>query len=124
MPSTSRKPWRTRFSSLVWRVGKGNAVWWAVAARASSRRCWRAPAMKAFLIKQLADAQDAIHIAAAVHALSGAALGGAKLGKFRFPETQHVGGQLAQFRHFANAEIELVGDDRFDGLGLLRFFFG
>src|SRR6185437_3618161 len=79
---------------------------------------------EALLVKQLANPQGTVHVAAAIHALAGAALGGPELGEFRLPEAQHVGGQLAKIGDLTDAEVKLVGDNGFDGLGFFSFLFG
>ena len=62
---------------------------------------------KSFLVEQLLDAQNALDILAAIHALTRTALHRLELGKLSFPEAQNVGRQVAQARNFSNAEIEL-----------------
>src|SRR5215469_10743036 len=57
------------------------------------------------------DAKNVLHVALTVHALSGRAFYRLQLRKLRLPETQHVGGKLTEFRHFTNAEVQLVGNN-------------
>src|SRR5437588_10944771 len=47
-----------------------------------------------------------LHIAAPIHTLTGAALGGLQLGKFSFPKTQHGSRQAAQVGHLADAKVK------------------
>src|ERR1022692_2983088 len=72
---------------------------------------------EAFLVKQLFDAQNALHVLAAIHALAGAALDRLKLGELGLPETQNVSRKTAQACHFADAEVEPFRDYDFSGLG-------
>jgi hypothetical protein len=78
---------------------------------------------ESLFVEQLLDAQHAFHIAAAVHALSGAAFYRLELGKFAFPEAQYIGRQPAQRGDFADAEIKFVGDEYFIRFILACTFF-
>src|SRR5450756_1572371 len=74
-------------------------------------------------IKQLLDPHYRLHIALAVHALSGAAFHWLELRKFGFPEPKYVGRQAAQASDFSDAEIELIRNDDFGVAGcFLRSF--
>ena len=68
---------------------------------------------ESFFVKQLLDAENAFDVAAAIHALAGAAFDGLELGELCFPEAEHVGGQAAEGGDFADAEVEFVGDQDF-----------
>ena len=70
---------------------------------------------ESLVVEQLLDAQHAFHVALAVHALVRAALYRLQLREFAFPEAQYVGGQAAQAGHFADAEVELVGNENVVG---------
>lgn len=61
-----------------------------------------------FFIQELFDLKNGFDILATVHALAGAALDRLELRKLSFPEAKHVGGQVAEVRNFADAEVELV----------------
>ena len=65
----------------------------------------------AFAMDKLLDAECEFDIAAAIETLAGAALGGAKLGEFLFPEAQDVGFDTAEASSLADAEVEFVGND-------------
>ena len=67
--------------------------------------------------------QDAFYIPSPVHALPGAAFHRLELRELGFPEAQHVGREPAQNSHFADAEIQLIGNEDFIGLILARGFF-
>ena len=82
----------------------------------------RAGNREALLVEQLLDAQHALDVALAVHALSRAALDRLQLRELGLPEAQHVGGQMAQRGHFSDAEIKLVGDEDFIRFVLRRAF--
>jgi hypothetical protein len=64
----------------------------------------------ALVIEKAFDAQSHLHIATAVQTLPGAALMRFELRKFALPETQDVGGNIAEPGDFADAEVELVRD--------------
>ena len=66
----------------------------------------------ALVVEEGLDAEDHLDVAAAVEALAGAAFVGLELGKFALPEAEDVGGQVAEFGDFADAEVELVRDFR------------
>src|ERR1039458_7668532 len=68
---------------------------------------------ESLLIEQPLDVQHALDVALAVHALTRAALYRLQLRELGLPETQHVGRQVAQRGHFADAEIKFVGDENF-----------
>src|SRR5689334_2690841 len=67
----------------------------------------------ALVVKEFLDAQHVLEVALAVHALASAALGGLQLRELCFPEAQHVRRQAAQLGHFADAEVQLVGNQNF-----------
>src|SRR5258708_17076491 len=77
---------------------------------------------EALFVKELLDAEHILHIHAGVHALPGRAFGWFELGKFRLPETEHVARQSAQTSHFADAEVEFVGNHNFTRSGFSRSF--
>ena len=64
----------------------------------------------ALVIEKAFDAQSHFHIATAVQTLPGAALVRFELRKLALPETQDVGGNIAEPGDFADAEVELVRD--------------
>src|SRR5438270_9824748 len=78
---------------------------------------------ESLIIEQLFDAQNVFDVALAVHTLAGAALDWLQLWEFRFPEPQHVGGQVAQRCHFADAKIKFVRDEDFRRVVLRRVLF-
>lgn len=63
------------------------------------------------VVEEGLDAEGVFDVAAAVEALTGAALVGFELGEFRLPEAQDVGGDVTEAGDFSDAEVELVGDD-------------
>ena len=65
----------------------------------------------ALVVEQALDAESHFDVALAVEALAGAALVGLELRELGLPETQDVGGDIAQLRYIANAEVELVRND-------------
>lgn len=67
----------------------------------------------ALFVQKLLDAHNAFDIAPPIHALACAALYRLKLRKFRFPETQYVGGQAAQARDLTDPEVQLFRDHNF-----------
>ena len=73
---------------------------------------------ESLLVQQLLDPQYAFDVLTAIHALAGAALHRLELGKFGFPEAQHVGWQLAQPGNFSNAEVEFFRNQYIDRSGL------
>ena len=79
----------------------------------------RASDRVSLVIKQLLDADDAFYVAAAVHALPGAAFDGLELRKFSFPEAEHVRGQATEASDLADAEIQLLRDQDLAGLARL-----
>src|SRR6516162_7305882 len=80
----------------------------AFALKLLARSCDR----ETFFVEELLDAKNVFHVALTVHALSSRAFYRLQLRKLRLPETQHVGGKLTEFRHFTNAEVQLVGNNR------------
>ncbi len=70
---------------------------------------------ESFFVKQLLDAQHAFDVLAPIHALAGAALHRLELRELGFPETQHVGRQMAQTGNFSDAEIELFRNQNIGG---------
>jgi len=65
----------------------------------------------ALVVQQALDAEGHLDVALAVEALAGATFVGLKLGELSLPEAQDVGGDIAQLRYIANAEVELVRND-------------
>jgi hypothetical protein len=59
----------------------------------------------ALVIEKAFDAQSHFHVATAVQTLPGAALMGFELRKLTLPETQDVGGNIAEPGDFADAEV-------------------
>jgi len=72
----------------------------------------------ALVVEKTFDAHGHLDIAAAIEALPGAALVRFELGKLALPETQDVGGHVAEFGNFADAEVELVRDVGPGGVGV------
>jgi hypothetical protein len=64
----------------------------------------------ALVVEEALDAQSHFNIATAVETLAGASLVRFELRKFALPETQDVGGNVAEFGDFADAKVELVRD--------------
>src|SRR6266849_3052754 len=64
-------------------------------------------------IEQLLDAQHRLHVAPAVHALTGAALHRFELRKLGLPKTEHVSVQPAKACDLADPEIQFVGNNDF-----------
>jgi hypothetical protein len=64
----------------------------------------------ALVVEEALDAQSHFHIATAIETLSGAALMRFELRKLALPETQDIGGNVAEPGDFADAEVELVRD--------------
>jgi hypothetical protein len=62
----------------------------------------------ALVVEEGFDAEGHFDVAAAIEALASSAFVGFKLGKFALPETEHVGGDLAEPGYLADAEVELV----------------
>ncbi len=54
------------------------------------------------------DAEGHFYVAAAIKALTGAAFVGLELGELALPETKNVGGDVAEFSYFTDAEVELI----------------
>lgn len=66
---------------------------------------------EALFVKQFLDAEYALDIPLAVHALSRAALHRLQLRKLRFPETQHIGREATKRGDLSDTEIEFVGNE-------------
>jgi len=64
----------------------------------------------ALVVEERFDVECSLYVAAPVEALAGAALIGPELGKLALPEAEDVGGDVAEFGDFADAEVELVRD--------------
>jgi hypothetical protein len=64
----------------------------------------------ALVVEKGFDTEGHFDVAAPVEALAGAAFVRLELGELALPETEDVGGNLAEFRHFADTEVELVRD--------------
>lgn len=64
----------------------------------------------ALVVEKTFDAHGHLDIAAAIETLTGSALVGFELRKLALPEAQDVGGHVAEFGNFADAEVELVRD--------------
>jgi hypothetical protein len=64
----------------------------------------------ALVVKEALDAECHLDVAFAIEALSGAAFVGLQLRELTLPEAQDVGGNIAEFSNFADAEVELVRD--------------
>lgn len=78
-----------------------------------------------FVVEQLLNADYVLHVRATIGALPGAALGRLELGKLGFPEAQYVRWQTAKAADFADAKVELVGNQDFArsfARGILRKF--
>jgi hypothetical protein len=65
----------------------------------------------ALVVEQALDAERHLDVALAVEALAGAAFVGLELRELGLPEAEDVGGDIAQLRYIANAEVELVRND-------------
>ena len=74
---------------------------------------------ESLFIQQAFDSQHAFHILTPVHPLPGAALHGLQLRKLRLPKPQHISRQLAQLRHFSDAEVKFLRNQY-----ISRFSFG
>jgi hypothetical protein len=64
----------------------------------------------ALVVKEGLDVKGSLYIAAAIEALASAAFVGLELRELALPETEDVGGNVAEFGDFADAEVELVRD--------------
>jgi hypothetical protein len=62
------------------------------------------------VVEQAFDAQGHFDVAATVEALAGAAFVRLELRELALPETEDVGGDVAEFGNLADAEVELVRD--------------
>ncbi len=65
----------------------------------------------ALVVEQALDSEGHLDVALAVEALAGATLVGLELRELGLPETQDVGGDIAQLGYIPNAEVELVRND-------------
>ena len=75
----------------------------------------------ALVVEEALDAERHLDVASAIEALAGAAFVGFELRELALPEAQDVGGNVAEFGDFADAEVELVRDV---GPGWLGWFCG
>jgi hypothetical protein len=66
----------------------------------------------ALVVEEGLDAEDHFDVATTVEALAGAAFVGLELREFALPEAKNVGGEIAEFGDFADAEVELIRDFR------------
>ena len=66
----------------------------------------------ALVVEEAFDAQSHLDIATAIETLAGAAFVGFELREFALPEAQDVGRDVAEFRYFADAKVELVRNVR------------
>jgi len=66
----------------------------------------------ALVVEKGLDAEDHLDVPAAVETLAGATFVRLELGKFALPEAEDIGRQVAEFRDFADAEVELIRDFR------------
>jgi hypothetical protein len=64
----------------------------------------------ALAVEEAFDAEGHLDVATAIETLAGAPFVGLELGEFALPEAQDVGRDVAEFRNFADAEVELVRD--------------
>ncbi len=64
----------------------------------------------ALLVEQRFDVEDGFDVATAVESLAGASLVWFELGKLALPEAQNIGGDVAEARDLAYAEVEFVRD--------------
>jgi hypothetical protein len=64
----------------------------------------------ALVVEEGLDMESGLNIAAAIEALAGAAFVGFELREFALPEAKDIGGNVAELRDFADAEVELVRD--------------
>ena len=64
----------------------------------------------ALVVEERFDAQRHFDIAFAIETLSGAAFVRFELRELALPEAQDVGGNVAEFGDFADAEVEFVRD--------------
>lgn len=72
----------------------------------------------ALVVEKTFDAHGHLDIAAAIETLSGAAFVGFELRELALPEAKDVGGNVAEFGNFADAEVELVRDVGPGGVGV------
>ena len=66
----------------------------------------------ALVVEETFNAQRHFDIATAIETLAGAAFVRFELREFALPEAEDVGWDVAEFRYFADAEVELVRDVR------------
>ena len=71
----------------------------------------------ALVVEEAFDTQGHLDVATTIKTLASAAFMRFELRKLAFPEAQDVGGDVAEFRDFADAEVELVRDVRPGGVG-------
>jgi hypothetical protein len=62
------------------------------------------------VVEEALDAQSHFDVAAAVETLAGATFVRFELRELTLPETENVGGDVAEFSDLADAEVELVRD--------------
>jgi hypothetical protein len=66
----------------------------------------------ALVVEEALDAEGHFDVAATVETLAGAAFVGLELRELALPETEDVGGNVAELGDFADAEVELIRDVR------------
>ena len=64
----------------------------------------------ALVVEEGLDVEGGFYVAAAIQTLAGAAFVGLELGELALPEAEDVGGNVAEFGDFSDAEVELVRD--------------
>src|SRR5664279_4879317 len=78
---------------------------------------------ESLVVEQLLDAQHIFHVTLTIHSLPSAALDRLELRELGLPEAQHVSRETAKAGYFADAEVELVRDDRIGGAAGLAALF-
>jgi hypothetical protein len=64
----------------------------------------------ALVVEEGFDVECSFYVAATIKALASAAFVGLELRELALPEAENVGGNVAEFRDFADAEVKLVRD--------------
>lgn len=63
-----------------------------------------------FVIKKALDAENHLHVAAAIEPLASTPFMGLESGELALPEAENIGGQIAELGDFTDTEVELVRD--------------
>jgi hypothetical protein len=64
----------------------------------------------ALVVEEGLDVESGFHVATAIEPLAGTAFVGLELRELALPEAENIGGNVAEFGDFADAEVELVRD--------------